>query len=88
MNKKVPMRMCVCCREMKPKKDMLRIVKNQDGIKVDATGKVNGRGAYVCNDAECHKKLAKAKILNKDFSCEIEPSVYLSIEEELLGNEK
>ena len=88
MNKKTPMRMCICCREMKPKKEMLRIVRNENGIKVDTTGKLNGRGAYVCNGADCLTKLGKAKILNKVFSCEIEPSVYRSIEEELLGNQK
>ena len=52
-DKKIPMRMCVACREMKPKKDLIRVVKTADGIRLDKTGKLAGRGAYVCNDKEC-----------------------------------
>ena len=88
MEKKIPMRTCIACRACKPKKELVRIVKNGEQIKLDRTGKLNGRGAYVCNGADCLTKLGKAKILNKVFSCEIEPSVYRSIEEELLGNQK
>ena len=86
MEKKIPMRMCVACREMKPKKDMLRIVKEPSGeISIDFTGKKNGRGAYICSDFECIKKLKKQKILNRVFSTEISGEMYDKIEEEFLG---
>lgn len=81
MEKKIPMRMCVCCRQMKPKKDMLRIVKSGDDISIDFTGKKNGRGAYICDDAECVKKLRRQKVLNKVFSAAVGEEVYLKIEE-------
>ena len=57
--KKIPMRMCIACREMKPKKEMTRVVKNADGeIFFDPTGKAPGRGAYVCADTACIKKMS------------------------------
>ena len=56
--KKIPMRMCIGCREMKPKRELIRVVKTSEGeIKLDTTGKVNGRGAYVCGSIDCLKKL-------------------------------
>lgn len=85
-NKSVPMRMCIACREMKPKKEMLRVVKNAAGkILVDATGKAAGRGAYVCNADACLKKLNDKKLLHKAFSTDVSLSVYKGIEEEVLG---
>ena len=74
--KKIPMRMCLACREMKPKKELIRIVKSQEGIFLDATGKKNGRGAYICNNLDCIKKCIKTRSLNKAFSCEVEQSTY------------
>ena len=75
--KSVPMRMCIACRQMKPKKEMLRVVRNADGeIFVDATGKAAGRGAYVCGGEECMKKLNSKKLLNKAFSSEVPLVVY------------
>ena len=74
--KKIPMRMCLACREMKPKKELIRIVKSQEGIFLDATGKKNGRGAYICNNLDCIKKCIKTRALNKVFSCEVEQSTY------------
>ncbi len=74
--KKIPMRMCLACREMKPKKELIRIVKSQEGIFLDATGKKNGRGAYICNNLDCIKKCIKTRALNKAFSCEVEQSTY------------
>lgn len=85
MEKKIPMRMCIACREMKPKKEMLRIVKDGDDIFLDVTGKKNGRGAYICNDAECVKKLKKQRLINRVFSCEVENAVYDAIEENFFG---
>ncbi len=82
MEKKVPQRMCIACRQMKPKKELIRIVKSPDGnIELDFTGKKNGRGAYVCNDGECIKKLRKQKLINRVFSCEAKEEVYQKIEE-------
>lgn len=80
-NKKIPLRMCVSCRAMKDKREMLRVVKTAEGqIAVDERGKAQGRGAYVCGDGECLKKMRKAKTLNKAFSCAVEESVYEEIE--------
>ena len=87
MEKKIPMRMCIACREMKPKKEMLRIVKSGDNIFLDKTGKANGRGAYICNDENCIKKLKKQKLVNRVFSCEVDDAVYKGIEENFFGKE-
>ena len=79
-------RMCICCRQMKDKRDLLRVVKNKEGdIFVDTTGKKNGRGAYVCKDSECLKKLKKNKVLNKAFKCNVQDEVYSLIEEASVG---
>lgn len=75
--KKIPMRMCIACNEMKPKKELIRIVKSQSGeISVDLTGKASGRGAYICKSADCFAKLKKQKRLNRAFSCEVSEEVY------------
>ena len=74
---KVPFRMCIACKQMKPKKEMTRIVKNADGeIFADFSGKAAGRGAYICSDAECMKKLQDKKLLHKAFSAQVSPEVY------------
>ncbi len=85
MEKKVPIRTCIACRTAKPKKELVRIVKFNDQIKLDLTGKLNGRGAYICNDENCIRKLKKQKLLNRAFSCQVEDSVYDSILEDFLG---
>jgi hypothetical protein len=60
------MRMCVSCRQSKPKKELIRIVKNKEGeVRVDTTGKMNGRGAYICADAACLEKAYKNKLLSR-----------------------
>ena len=83
--KKIPMRTCIACREEKPKKEMLRVVKNAAGeIRLDFSGKLPGRGAYVCGSEVCIKKLKKYRLLNKAFSSEVAPDVYDAIEEEFL----
>ena len=67
--KKIPMRMCIACHEMKPKKEMLRIVKPKEGdVFIDFSGKAAGRGAYICNDPECIRKLKKSRLLKQAFS--------------------
>lgn len=74
---KIPMRMCLGCNEMKPKKELMRVVKSPDGeISLDFTGKKNGRGAYVCRSEECFNKARKARRFEKSFSCRIDDDVY------------
>jgi len=88
MEKKIPMRTCVACRTAKPKKELIRVVKFGDDIRLDFTGKLNGRGAYVCNDKNCIAKLKKQKLLNRAFSCQVEDAVYDAIMEEFLSEQK
>ena len=84
--KKIPLRTCIACREEKPKKEMLRIVKNAEGeIRLDFSGKLPGRGAYVCNGEECIKRLKRQKLLHKAFSADVSEEIYARIEEEFLG---
>ncbi len=87
--KKVPLRMCLSCRELKEKKAMLRVVKNAEGkIFIDFSSKASGRGAYVCDNPDCIKKLKKQRILNKVFSCAVEEEIYAAIEEEYFGKQQ
>ncbi len=82
--KKVPLRMCVGCHEMKPKKEILRIVKSQDNtISVDLTGKKPGRGAYVCYNLDCLEKARKARRLEKAFEQAVTQEVYNNLKEEM-----
>ena len=81
--KQIPLRTCIACREEKPKRDMLRVVRNAEGkIDLDFSGKLPGRGAYLCDSADCIKRLRKYRLLNKAFSAEVPEEVYLRIEEE------
>lgn len=82
--KKIPMRMCMGCNEMKPKNTLIRVVKSADGeIFLDETGKKSGRGAYICKNAECFAKARKARRFEKAFSQKIDDSVYEALESEL-----
>ncbi len=84
--KKIPMRTCIACRCEKPKKELIRIVKNKDGVfSVDRTGKLSGHGAYICNEKACYEKLINKKLLNYAFQLEVPNTVYETIKEELLG---
>lgn len=86
--KKVPMRMCNGCLEMKSKKELIRVVKDKDGnISVDLTGKMAGRGAYVCKDEKCLEAAFKAKRLNRNLSSNIDNEIYERLKEEI-KNEK
>ena len=83
MAKKIPLRQCVGCGEMKGKKDMMRVLKTAEGdICLDVTGKKNGRGAYVCRNAECLKLARKNKGLERSFKMTIPKEVYSALEEE------
>ena len=88
-DKKIPMRQCTGCREMKTKKEMIRVLKpaEGEGVILDATGKANGRGAYICKKAECLRLARKAGRFEKSFSCRIEDSVYDGLEAELSNEE-
>ncbi len=88
MNKKIPLRKCVGCNEMKSKKEMLRVLKTaEEEVILDTTGKMNGRGAYLCKNAECLKKAIKHKGLERSLKMEIEKSVYERLEKEFLNIE-
>lgn len=82
--KKIPMRMCLGCGEMKPKKELIRAVKSPEGeISLDFTGKKSGRGAYICRSRDCFEKARKCRRFEKSFSCRIEESVYEVMADEL-----
>lgn len=82
--KKIPMRMCNGCMEMKPKKELIRIVKSPEGdVSVDLTGKKSGRGAYICRDIQCLEKAFKAKRLNKNLETNISDEIYNRLREEI-----
>ena len=84
--KKIPLRMCIACRELKEKREMLRIVKDAEGkIFLDFSFKASGRGAYICDNPDCIKKLRKQRLINKTFSCEVSDEVYTAVEEEYFG---
>ena len=87
MAKKIPLRQCVGCGEMKSKKEMMRVLKTaEDGsFCLDVTGKKNGRGAYVCKNGECLKKARKNKGLEKSFKMSIPNEVYDALEKEFDG---
>ena len=80
-NKKVPLRPCVACRTCKPKSDLLRIVKNNENIELDYTGKMNGRGTYICKSRECFDKLIGSRLLNKCFKQNVSQEVYDKLKE-------
>lgn len=89
-NKKVPVRRCVGCQEMKGKKEMIRVIRTKEGeFLLDATGKKNGRGAYICPSKECLKKAIRNKGLERSFKQSIPAEVYEALEKEmeLLGSE-
>ncbi len=82
--RKIPMRMCVGCREMKPKREMTRVVKPEGGeAHIDITGKAQGRGAYVCLNVECFKKARKSRALERALNCAIPDGVFDTLEAEV-----
>lgn len=83
-NKKIPMRKCVGCQEMKEKKSLIRVVKTAEGdIILDDTGKKNGRGAYICKSLECFKKAKKTKAFERSLGVSVSEQVYEELEKEM-----
>lgn len=79
--RKIPQRKCIVCGSLKDKGDLLRIVKNkEEGILIDESGKLNGRGAYVCKDESCIKGLKKSNKLNQAFKMKIDDEIYEELE--------
>ena len=86
--KKIPMRQCLGCREHKPKKELIRVVRSPEGeISLDFRGKASGRGAYVCPQLDCLNKARKAKALERALSCEIPAAVYDRLTEQMEAGE-
>lgn len=76
--------MCLGCREMMPKRELIRIVMNKEGeISLDFTGKLPGRGAYICNNVQCVAKLRKTHGIERNYSCNVAPEIYDEIERKL-----
>ena len=83
MQKKVPMRMCVACRQMQPKKELLRVVRTPEGeVLIDRTGRKNGRGAYLCNRRECFEKTVKTRALERALEQKLDEELIASLERE------
>ena len=85
MQKKIPQRQCMGCRERKNKRELIRVVRGKDGtVSLDFSGKVAGRGAYVCPDPECLKKAIKSKALERSLEVPIPEEVYARLEKEMI----
>lgn len=82
-NKKIPMRQCVGCGEMKAKKELIRVIKTEEEVLLDTTGRKNGRGAYICANPECLKKAKKSKGLERSLKASIPDEVYENLEKEM-----
>lgn len=97
--KKIPLRKCSGCGEMKPKYELVRVVKAPDvkdeqgefvrsgEVSLDLTGKKSGRGAYVCKNSDCLEKAIKAKRFERAFSCKIPEEIYIELQQEMRENE-
>jgi uncharacterized protein len=84
--KKIPMRMCVSCREMQPKKELVRIVRTPEGnVLLDTTGRANGRGAYLCKKSACLEKAIKSRALERALETKIEPETYDTLRTQFAG---
>ena len=86
MQKKIPQRQCMGCRERRPKKEMIRVVRGTDGnVSLDFGGKMNGRGAYVCPNPDCLKKALRSKALDRSLEVTIPEEVIVRLEKEMEG---
>ena len=84
MPKKIPLRQCVGCREMKPKKELIRVVRSPEGaVSLDFGGKLPGRGAYLCPQAACLARARKARALERAFDAALPPAVYEQLEQQM-----
>jgi hypothetical protein len=84
MAKKIPLRQCIGCGEMKGKNEMLRVLRTEDNqIIIDSTGRKNGRGAYICNNSECMKKARKSRALDRSFKMAVSDEVYENLTKEI-----
>lgn len=88
--RKIPMRMCMGCRERKAKQELLRVVRTPEGlVTVDKTGRKNGRGAYICKDnVSCLERAVKSKMLERSLETAIEPDVYERLRQEMAGSDE
>ena len=88
MQKKIPMRQCLGCREHKPKKELIRVVRSPEGeISLDFRGKASGRGAYLCPDPACLNKAVKARAIERALECPIPPEIYEKLSEQMEAGE-
>ena len=82
--KKIPVRQCLGCREHKPKRELIRVVRSPEGeVSLDRTGKANGRGAYLCRSADCLRRAVKSKALSRAFGTEVPETVLSRLEKEM-----
>lgn len=87
MQKKIPQRQCMGCRERKAKRDMIRVVRSAEGaVNLDFSGKAPGRGAYICPNTECLKKALRSKSLDRSLEVTIPEEVYARLEKEMADN--
>ncbi len=85
MAKKIPQRQCLGCRQMKPKNELVRIIRTPlDEIRLDVTSKMNGRGAYICREKACFDKAVKSKAVDRALKMDVPEDIYLSIGRELI----
>jgi hypothetical protein len=84
MAKRIPLRQCIGCGQMKGKNEMLRVLRTEnEGIIIDSSGRKNGRGAYICHDPECMKKAKKSRALDRAFKMSVQDAVYESLTKEI-----
>ena len=84
MQKKIPQRQCMCCRERRPKRELIRVVRTPEGsVSLDFSGKMNGRGAYLCPNPECLKKALRSKALDRSLEVAIPEDVYGRLQKEM-----
>ena len=87
MQKKIPQRQCMGCRERRPKREMIRVVRSPEGnVSLDFGGKMNGRGAYICPDTECLKKALRSKALDRSLEVTIPEEVIVRLQKEMEGS--
>ena len=84
MQKKIPMRQCLGCREHKPKKELIRIVRSPEGtVSLDLRGKASGRGAYLCPQEDCLKKASRSRAVERELHCPVSPELYERLKAEM-----